>query len=62
MYVRNDVEVVCRFDFELFIIEFFWIEVCLLKFYSFLVGVFYRLFIVLNYVVKDYMFIFESGL
>lgn len=60
MYVKNDVKVMCRFDFEELIMEGFWVEVCLVKLCSFLIGKFKKLLMFLNYVVKDFMFIFDS--
>lgn len=62
VYARIDVKVLRRPDLESPTNESFWIEVCLPKSHSFLVGVFYRPPTTSNHAVKDFMSTFGNGL
>lgn len=62
VYARIDVKVLRRPDLEWPTIESFWIEVCLPKSHSFLVGVFYRPPATSNHAVKDFMSTFGNSL
>ena len=62
MYVKNDVKVIRRPDLEESTIERLWVEVCLPKSRSFLIGTFNRPPTSSNHAVKDFMPIFDRCL
>ena len=62
VYVKNDVKVIRRPDLEESTIERLWVEVCLPKSRSFLIGTFNRPPTSSNHAVKDFMPIFDSCL
>ena len=62
VYVTNDVKVMPRPDLEESTIDGLWVEVCLPKSRSFLVGTFYKPPACSNRAVKDFMPIFDNCL